>query len=74
MTTEIIKSKGDVHKLIALEGYGEGVSTLAKLTDTGNGYIFKFPTYTSTDQTNYICMDYAEADYIRTLLNKVMDK
>jgi len=69
----MIKSKGNVHKLMAGSGYNSGVCLLAKLTDTGNGYIFKFPTYNSINQVNYICMDYAEADYIRQLLNKVMD-
>ena len=42
---------------------------LARMTDTENGLIFKFPSFVSTQQTNYICMSYSEADYIRQLLN-----
>jgi len=70
MTTEQerITQKDNVYKLRAVDGYHSEVDILCKLTDTGNGYIFKLPSYSSTSQVNYICMDYAEADYIFKLL------
>jgi len=48
----------------AHKGYTTNVENLCELKDTGNGYIAYFPTYSSVTQDNYICMDYAEADYL----------
>ena len=59
-------------KVVGTYGYVEPDLLLAKGKNTGNGYIFKFPTCSSTHQDNYICMDYAEADYIRKMLNAMM--
>lgn len=36
-------------------------NTLALCEDTGNGYIFRFPSNSSCNQDNYICMSYSEA-------------
>lgn len=44
---------------------------VAKCKDTGNGYIFKFPSWSCVDQDNYVCLNYAEAEYIRLLLNEI---
>lgn len=44
--------------------YGQGycvAGTALKLTDTGNGYIAKFPSHRSVEQDHYICMDYSQA-------------
>jgi hypothetical protein len=44
--------------------HGQGYSvkgTAMKLTDTGNGYIAKFPSHSSVEQDHYICMDYSQA-------------
>lgn len=49
-------------------------AVVAKIKDTGNGYICKFPTFGSTIQTNYVCLDYAEAEYIRFALNAIHEK
>jgi len=35
--------------------------TLVKLTNTGNGYIAKFPAHVSHQQDNYVCLDYSHA-------------
>ncbi len=35
--------------------------TLVELANTGNGYIAKFPALTSTQQDNYVCLDYSHA-------------
>lgn len=69
MTTEKIKTKGDVTKLLACSGYSPHVNLLAKCTNTGNGYIFKFPSYSVVQQDNYICLDYCEAEYIMQIMN-----
>ena len=50
-----------------LKGFKE---TVAKLKDTGNGLIIKFPSCSSVEQDNYICLDYAEASYAYELLKK----
>ena len=44
--------------------------TVAKLKDTGNGLVIKFPACSSVAQDNYICLDYAEASYAYELLRK----
>lgn len=51
--------------------YCANVSTLCHIEDTGNGFIAFFPSYNSIQQSNYICMEYSEADYLRKLLNKI---
>lgn len=50
--------------VVANRGYNFGVGSLCNAEDTGNGYIFHFPSYTPVYQDNYICLNYAEADYI----------
>lgn len=56
--------KGNTIKIKAVSGYCQGVKTLLKLKDTGNGFIAKISSYSSQQQDNYICMDYSEADYL----------
>lgn len=59
-------------KIVGTYGYTHPDLLLAKAKNTGNGYIFKFPTCSSMHQDNFICMDYAEADYIRKMLNAMV--
>jgi hypothetical protein len=63
LTDETIVRKGDVAKVIAGAGYRAHVrnNSLCEVTDTGNGYIVKFPTSSSTEQDYYVCLDYAQA-------------
>ena len=70
----IDNDSGDSYVLKAGGGYTPGVDTLCEITDTGNGYIAYFPSYSSTMQDNYICMDYSEADYLRKLLAYIYKK
>ena len=56
--------KGNTIKIKAVSGYCQGVDTLLKLTDTGNGFIAKVPSCSFTKQDNYICLGYDEADYL----------
>jgi hypothetical protein len=69
-----IKSKDNVTKAKSVSGFSHNDETLAKCTNTGNGFIFKFPAWSSVYQDNYVCLDYAEADYIRNILNYLATK
>ena len=61
----------NVFVLQAGAGYNSNVDVLCKLTETGNGYIAYFPSYSPCIQDNYICMDYSEADNLRKLLTHI---
>jgi hypothetical protein len=63
ITTEIIKRTGPTVRIKFGPGYATSVigRTMAKVTNTGNGYIAKFPSHSSTEQDHYVCMDYVEA-------------
>ena len=56
-----------IAKIGASGGYYSDIKTLAKLKDTGNGYVIKFK-----EQDNYICIGYEQADYLKKLLNIVI--
>lgn len=73
-TSEVITYDTDkgVAKIKALTGYCIDVNLLAKLTDTGNGYIVKFKNYSSVSQDNYICIDYTQANELYKLLGVVL--
>ena len=60
--------------LIAGKGYCSDVGLLSSVKDTENGYIFYFPSYSSANQENYVCIDYAEAEYMRKLLTYLHKK
>jgi hypothetical protein len=63
---EKIKRKGDVVKVIADSSYRSEIidKTVCKITDTGNGYIVKFPSFSSCAQEHYVCLDYSQADLL----------
>ena len=46
----------------------------AILTDTQNGYICKFPSFNSVSQDYYVCLDYAQAEYLYLALKEVLGK
>lgn len=69
---ETIRRKGKTVQVRADLGYLPHVRLLCKLTDTGNGYIAKFPSHSSCEQDHYLCMDYAEAEYLRQALTEMM--
>ena len=64
----------DRHGPIAIVTQGEGYYTPGQdscvLTDTGNGFIAKFPSHSSTEQDYYVCMDYVQARDIVLALSK----
>ena len=72
--SETLEKYDNFVELYANKGYAANVGMLAQCKDTGNGYIVYFPSYMCTEQANYICMDYAEAEYIRKLLNYLHTK
>jgi len=73
-TSERVSIEDDYCIVSAHKGYNTNVENLCELKDTGNGYIAYFPTYSSVNQDNYICMDYAEADYLLKALTFLRSK
>jgi len=73
-TSEKVFIENDYCIVAANHGYSCAVENLCELKDTGNGYIAYFPTYSSVIQDNYICMDYAEADYLLKALTFLRSK
>jgi len=69
MTKIVINEDGTKYRLLSDAFYTVDNKLLAKMKDTGNGFIFKLPSWTSTNQDNYVCLDYSEAEYMRELLN-----
>lgn len=57
---EIVGRHGDDSYVKAGEGYRRPGKTLCNLTNTGNGYIAKFPAGDCTRQDYYVCLDYAQ--------------
>jgi hypothetical protein len=56
------------------EGFCEKNKDLCVVEDTGNGYIACFPGFTSTQQDHYVCLDYAQADYLLNALAELFGK
>jgi hypothetical protein len=50
--------------VMAESGYNPGVKELLTLADTGNGLVSLCHSYASYKQDNYVCLDYAEAEYL----------
>lgn len=44
------------------------------LTDNGNGFRVKFPSYRSSDMDIYMSLDYSQASYLKECLNQWDDK
>ena len=72
--TEFYDSLEDFHTLKAGKGYNANVGNLCMVEDTGNGYIVIFPSYSSCEQDYYICLDYAQADYLYKILGFIRRK
>jgi hypothetical protein len=63
MTIELVTRVGETSFVNAGEGYSPHVknAALCEVTDTGNGFIVKFPTTDTIRQDYYVCLDYAQA-------------
>lgn len=64
------KKEGNVVKYESPNPYGAVTSSL---TDTGNGYIAKFDSKSSTTQDCYICLDYGQAEELMFMLIHAME-
>lgn len=60
-TCQLVKARGPVTVVVRMEGYVTPGSVACELTDSGNGYIARFPGVSSVEQDYYLCMDYAQA-------------
>jgi hypothetical protein len=69
----VIQKEGKV-VLKAGAAYTIPGKTLCKIKDTGNGFIAKFPAWNNTDQDNYVCLDYSEAEYLMKGLKLLIDE
>ena len=74
LTEFVTSGDDDTTVLMAGKGYNSHIGVLSSVKDTGNGYIFFFPSYSSAEQENYVCVDYAEADYILKRLSYLHKK
>lgn len=63
MTIELVTRVGETSFVHAGEGYSPHVknASLCEVTNTGNGYIIRFPATDCTRQDYYVCLDYAQA-------------
>jgi len=64
MTRETFRKKGDRVTVRAAGGYLKHAEKLLIMTNTGNGFIAKFPSCSTAHQDNFVCLDYSEADYL----------
>jgi hypothetical protein len=60
-TTETVRRKGNRSRVIAGKNYYNPGRALCEITNTGNGYIVKFPPHNCVTQDYYVCLDYAQA-------------
>lgn len=59
---EVVVRKGNKSIVKACgSGWHPEVNVLCSVKDTGNGYIAKFKSYSSSHQDYYVCLDYAQA-------------
>lgn len=59
-TSQDVVRDGDVAKVIQGRGYYYPGESAVELTDTGNGFIAKYPAHDSVSQDYYVCLDYAQ--------------
>lgn len=60
-TSQYVHRFNNTAMVIQGHGYHNKGATSVELTNTGNGYIAKFPSHSSTTQDYYVCLDYAQA-------------
>lgn len=59
---------------IRMDVNGNKDAVVAKITNSGNGFICKFPSFSSVIQTHYVCLDYDQAECLRLALNALHKK
>jgi hypothetical protein len=60
-TSQEVVRIGDTAKVVKGFGYYSKGTNSVELTNTGNGYIAKFPAHNCTVQDYYVCLDYSQA-------------
>jgi hypothetical protein len=58
---EEVRADGPMTRVVRRDGYARQNSVACELTDTGNGFIVRFPAHSSCDQDKYVCLDYDDA-------------
>lgn len=56
------------------DGFVDKNRNLCVVEDTGNGYIAQFPSFTSTQQDSYVCLDYEQAEYLMQAIAEFLGK
>jgi hypothetical protein len=56
-----VKRENNVATVIMGNGYYRQGEASVELTNTGNGYIARFPASNCTTQDYYVCLDYGQA-------------
>lgn len=69
-TEDVVDRHGPIATVTQGEGYHMPGEDRCVLRDTGNGFIAKFPSHSSTMQDYYVCLDYAQARDIVLALSK----
>lgn len=69
-TEDLVDRHGPIAIVTQGQGYCNPGGDRCVLTDTGNGFIAKFPSHSSTEQDYYVCLDYAQARDIVLALSK----
>lgn len=67
---DIVDRADNIATVVQGVGYYHPGETRCELTDTGNGYIARFPAHNCTRQDYYVCLDYAHARDIVLALSK----
>lgn len=69
-TEDLVERHGPIAIVTQGVGYHVPGEDRCVLTDTGNGFIAKFPAHNCITQDYYVCMDYAQARDIVLALSK----
>jgi hypothetical protein len=59
-----VEKTGELTKVCTVAGYAPNVDELLSLRDTGNGFVSLLNSYSIVEQDHYVCLDYAEAEYL----------
>ena len=60
-TSQHVIRRDDTAIVVKGDGYYRPGEPSVELTNTGNGYIARFPAHNCTRQDYYVCLDYAQA-------------
>jgi hypothetical protein len=63
LTQNLVYKKENESIVVRGKGYVQEIqgTVCCSVTDTGNGFIVKFPAHNCTTQDYYVCLDYTQA-------------